>query len=68
MKGKNKPSRRQRKKQSNVIEERKGEVAARMREQGVLSGGGAEQKAPELIPDSVPRALHRFYRKGAAAS
>ena len=67
MKGKNKPSRRQRKKQDNVIEERRGDVKARMREQGVLSGGGAEKKAPVEIPEGVPRALHRFYRKGAGA-
>ncbi len=42
-----------------------GGVRQRMREQGVLSGGGAEKKPPPEIPADVPRALHRFYRKGA---
>jgi hypothetical protein len=35
--------------------------------QGVLSGGGADRKPPAEIPADVPRALHRFYRKGAAS-
>lgn len=43
---------------------RKPEVRARMREQGVLSGGGSEKKPPAPIPEDVPRALHRFYKKG----
>ncbi|EIE26391.1 WD40 repeat-like protein [Coccomyxa subellipsoidea C-169] len=69
MKGKNKPSRRQKKKQANIIEARaapagKPELRQRMREQGVLSGGGAEKKQPAPIPEDVPRALHRFYKKG----
>ncbi|KAK9916905.1 hypothetical protein WJX75_008601 [Coccomyxa subellipsoidea] len=64
MKGKNKPSRRQKKKQNNIIEAGKPELRQRMREQGVLSGGGAEKKQPAAIPEDVPRALHRFYKKG----
>lgn len=42
----------------------KPELRQRMREQGVLSGGGAEKKQPAAIPEDVPRALHRFYKKG----
>ncbi|BDA41031.1 WD repeat-containing protein 46 [Coccomyxa sp. Obi] len=64
MKGKNKPSRRQKKKQTNIIEARKPEIRQRMREEGVLSGGGAQKKQPAPIPEDVPRALHRFYKKG----
>ncbi len=45
-------------------QERKGGVRQRMREQGVLSGGGAEKKPPTAIPEDVPRALHRFFKKG----
>lgn len=61
MKGKNKPSRRQKRKQLNVIEDKKPGVKERMREQGVL--GGTQRKEREPIPDSVPRALHRFFRR-----
>ena len=41
-----------------------GDVRQRMRDQGVLSGGGAEKKPAPEIPEDVPRALHRFYKKG----
>ena len=41
-----------------------GDVRQRMREQGVLSGAGAEKKPAPEIPEDVPRALHRFYKRG----
>ncbi|KAK2080015.1 hypothetical protein QBZ16_002410 [Prototheca wickerhamii] len=61
MKGKNKPSRRQKRKQLNIVEDRKPAVKERMRQQGVA--GGAQRKAREPIPESVPRALHRFFKR-----
>jgi U3 small nucleolar RNA-associated protein 7 len=64
MQGKNKPSRRQRKKQANIIEERKPLVKARMREQGVSAEHGhKQQRAEAAVPEGVPRALHRFFKK-----
>ena len=70
-KGKNRPSRRQKKKQLNVIEDARPGVRERMREQGVSTAehGGrfaavaAQQQSG--VPDGVPRALQRFYKKGA---
>ncbi|KAL6776988.1 hypothetical protein ACKKBF_B19760 [Auxenochlorella protothecoides x Auxenochlorella symbiontica] len=59
MKGKNKPTRKRRKKQQNVIDDKAPAMRARMAEQGVL-GGGHARKESEPIPESVPRALHRF--------
>ena len=41
-----------------------GDVRQRMRGQGVLSGGGKEKQPAPDIPEDVPRALHRFYKKG----
>ena len=69
--GKNKPSRRQRKKQQNIIDERKPLVKARMREEGVSAefGGKKAGKAAAAgeegggMPEGVPRALHRLYGK-----
>lgn len=62
--GKNKPSRRQSKRQANIIEERKPGVKARMREQGVSAEFGHKQARPEAeVPADVPRALHRFFKK-----
>ncbi len=46
------------------VQAKKPEIWQRMREEGVLSGGGAEKKQPAPIPEDVPRALHRFYKKG----
>ncbi|EFN58765.1 hypothetical protein CHLNCDRAFT_29762 [Chlorella variabilis] len=64
MKGKNKPSRRQRKKQANIVEERKPGIKARMREQGVSAEFGHKQpRAEPGVPADVPRALHRFFKK-----
>ncbi|KAI7836421.1 hypothetical protein COHA_009721 [Chlorella ohadii] len=64
MKGKNKPSRRQGKKQANIIEERKPAIKARMREQGVAAEHGHKRERQEQkVPDGVPRALHRFFKQ-----
>ena len=62
--GKNKPSRRQHKKQANIIEERKPDIKARMREQGVAAEfGHKRERAEAAVPGDVPRALHRFFKK-----
>lgn len=66
MQGKNKPTRRQRKKQANIIEEKLPAIKQRMREQGVSAEFGHKQKAAReeaAVPDNVPRALHRFFKK-----
>lgn len=66
MKGKNKPTRRRKKKEMHIIEERKPEMKARMREQGVSAEHGhrrPEGAEPKRgVPDNVPRALQRFYK------
>ena len=65
--GKNKPSRRQRKKQDNIIEERKPAMKERMREQGVAAEFGHQRRQRDgkeaEVPADVPRALHRFFKK-----
>lgn len=67
MKGKNKPTRRQKKKQQNIIEDKMPKIRAAMREQGVSAEHGHLKKASlkknEETLDGVPRALHRFYKK-----
>lgn len=68
MKGKNKPTRRQKKKQQNIIEERRPKIKAAMREEGVAAEYGhlrsaEKEKAAAEAVEGVPRALHRFYRK-----
>ena len=65
--GKNKPTRRQRKKQLNVIEERKPVIKQRMREEGVSAEHGGKQAAARAAQrqeklEAVPRALHRFLK------
>lgn len=60
MKGKNKPSRRHKKKQGNIIEEKKPQVQARMKEQGDRKQA-VVAKAKE-VPADVPRALHAFFK------
>ncbi|KAL4534869.1 hypothetical protein Ndes2526A_g05736 [Nannochloris sp. 'desiccata'] len=68
-KGKNKPTRRQRKKQQNIIEDKKPKIKAAMREQGLtaefggLTSAEAKREAQEKVLEGVPRALHRFYKK-----
>lgn len=66
LQGKNKPTRRQRKKQANIIEEKLPAIKQRMREQGVSAEFGHKQKAAReeaAVPDDVPRALQRFFKK-----
>ncbi|KAL4457883.1 hypothetical protein ABPG75_012748 [Micractinium tetrahymenae] len=66
MKGKNKPTRRQRKKQANIVEEKLPAMKQRMREQGVSAEFGHKHKAAREeagVPAEVPRALHRFFKK-----
>lgn len=58
MKGKNKPTRRQRKKQFVIIEEKK----ATLREKLAAGEGGGPRSADEA-PADVPRALARLYKK-----
>uniref|UniRef100_A0A7S0WQI7 BING4 C-terminal domain-containing protein n=1 Tax=Chlamydomonas leiostraca TaxID=1034604 RepID=A0A7S0WQI7_9CHLO len=61
MKGKNRPSKRHRKKQTNIIEERKPGVKQRMREQEERKAKAKKGQSP--APEDVPRALERFYKK-----
>jgi U3 small nucleolar RNA-associated protein 7 len=61
MKGKNKPSRRQRKKQLNIIEDKKPAVLARMREEEERKRAAAEAEKEQRLA-AVPRALQRFAR------
>lgn len=67
MKGKNKPTRRRAKKQRNIIEDRKQQMKADMREQGTSAEFGHKRAeaaaAGSAVPEQVPRALHRFYKK-----
>jgi hypothetical protein len=42
-------------------QERKGEIRQRAQRQS----GGTEKNPPAAIPEDVPRALHRFFKKGA---
>lgn len=58
MKGKNKPSRRHRKKQENIIEEKKGQIKQSMQEQKALDAETKDQS-----PENVPAALQRFYKR-----
>jgi U3 small nucleolar RNA-associated protein 7 len=61
MKGKNKPTRRHRRKQLNVIEDKKPAVRARMDEEAARKAAAAEAAREERLA-SVPRALQRFAR------
>ncbi|KAK9810541.1 hypothetical protein WJX72_012424 [[Myrmecia] bisecta] len=61
MKGKNKPSRRYKKKQLNIVEERKASI--KQGQSGGAAAISAERKV-QPIPEGVPKALHRFYTKG----
>ena len=57
MKGKNKPTRRQKKKQFVIVEEKKAELRQKL---AAGDGAGGDERA---VPDGVPRALHRLYQK-----
>ncbi|GIL70431.1 hypothetical protein Vretimale_3566 [Volvox reticuliferus] len=61
MKGKNKPSRRHRKKQNNIIEDRKPAIKERQKEEAARRKEAAE-KNETAIPKDAPRAVRRFYK------
>jgi hypothetical protein len=78
MKGKNKPTRRQKKKQFVIIEEKKAGLRSRLAAAGAgaMKGEGQprvsaaeraerrEAAAAEAVPAGAPKALARFYRRG----
>ncbi len=70
MKGKNKPTRRQKKKQFVIVEEKKAGLRARLTGEGQprLSveerAERREREAAEAVPAGAPQALARFYRRG----
>ncbi|GLI58833.1 hypothetical protein VaNZ11_000597 [Volvox africanus] len=61
MKGKNRPSRRHRKKQNNIIEDRKPAVKERQKEEAARRKEATE-KSEAAIPKDAPRAVRRFYK------
>lgn len=61
MKGKNRASKRYRKKQSNVIDDKRDKLARKLREQG-QKRTEAMRKAREAALSDVPRALQRFVK------
>jgi len=65
MKGKNKPSRRHRKKQVNIVEERKPDMIKKMREEAKRKRERErrERQAQEEKAAAAPRALARFYKR-----
>ncbi|CAG9463140.1 unnamed protein product [Pedinophyceae sp. YPF-701] len=63
MKGKNKPTRKHRKKQDNVIRERKDEIKGKMRQQGVAAERATSRAGQAPPPEDVPRALARLYQR-----
>ncbi|KAL6757695.1 WD40-repeat-containing domain protein [Haematococcus lacustris] len=69
MKGKNRPSKRHRKKQTNIIEERKPVVKQRMKEQEQQRAQALQEAAQHKAASAaaaianVPRALQRMYTK-----
>ena len=62
MKGKNKPSKKHKKKQINVIEEKKGRIRQEAQQQGDASVNAAAELRKEA-PEHVPSALQRFYKR-----
>jgi len=63
MKGKNRPSKRHRKKQGNIIEDKQPEVVKRMREQAERrAAADAARAVRDATMAEQPRALHRFYK------
>ena len=64
MKGKNKPSKKHKKKQINIIEEKKGRIQqeAQQQQQPDANGSGAAELRTEA-PEHVPSALQRFYKR-----
>lgn len=61
MKGKNKPTRRQRKKQQNIIEERKPSIKASIRDEQREKLARKKRQLAK-VEETVPRALHRFFK------
>ncbi|GIL47302.1 hypothetical protein Vafri_4155 [Volvox africanus] len=61
MKGKNRPSRRHRKKQNNVIEDRKPAIKERQKQEAARRKEAAGKKEA-AIPGDAPRAVRRFYK------
>lgn len=59
MKGKNKPSKKHKKKQINIIEEKKG----RIRQEGAQQDATANTELRKQAPEDVPAALQRFYKR-----
>ncbi|KAL0026553.1 hypothetical protein WJX77_006409 [Trebouxia sp. C0004] len=59
MKGKNKPSKKHKKKQINVIEETKGRIRQESAQQDLNANAALRSQAPE----DVPTALQRFYKR-----
>jgi U3 small nucleolar RNA-associated protein 7 len=64
MKGKNRPSKKHRKKQLNVIEEKKPEQTKRMadEERRKFEGEARAKEARQVAAAEAPRALARFYK------
>lgn len=65
MKGKNKPTRRQHRKQTNVIEDKKpavGKAARREAERKAESARAAAEEREGALQREVPATLHRFYK------
>ncbi len=60
MKGKNKPSKKHKKKQINVIEEKKG----RIRQESAQQDANANAELRKQASEDVPTALQRFYKRG----
>lgn len=63
MKGKNKPSKKHKKKQINIIEEKKGRIRQEAQKQSDAGGNAAAEPRKEA-PEHMPAALQRFYKRG----
>lgn len=61
MKGRNKPTRRQKKKQMNIIEDKKPLLRAKIQEEERARKEVAQEAKRQKL-ESVPRALHRLYQ------
>ncbi|KAF6265288.1 WD40-repeat-containing domain protein [Scenedesmus sp. NREL 46B-D3] len=61
MKGRNKPTRRQKKKQMNIIEDKKPAIRAKIQEEERARKDVAQETKRQKL-ESVPRALHRLYQ------
>ena len=59
MKGKNKPSKKHKKKQVNIIEEKKGRIRQEAAQQDATANAELKKQAVE----DVPTALQRFYKR-----